>query len=73
MIRYKNILFGVLFLTAAILLELFWFSTGAESLGFFTLIFTLISSGFLVRSICTDYQTSNQKLRKFFTITGLEN
>ena len=73
MIIYKNILFGALFLAAAILLELFWISTGAVSLGVFTLIVALIASGALARSIRLDYEAHNKRLRKFLTVTGLEN
>ena len=73
MIIYKNILFGALFLATAILLEFFWLSTGAVSLGVFTLIIALIASGTLARSIRIGYQTNSKRLRKFFTVTGLEN
>ena len=73
MIIYKNILFGALLLAAAILLEFFWISTGAVSLGVFTLIIALIASGALARSIRIGYETNRQRLRKFFTVTGLEN
>lgn len=73
MIIYRNILFGVLFLAAAILLEFFWISTGAASLGVFTLIVALIASGALARSIRIDYESGSKRLRKFFTVTGLEN
>ena len=73
MIIYKNIIFGALFLSAAILLEFFWISTGTASLGVFTLIVALIASGALARSIRIGYETNNKRLRKFFTVTGLEN
>ena len=73
MIIYKNILFGALLLAAAILLEFFWISTGAVSLGVFALIIALIASGALARSIRIGYETNSQRLRKFFTVTGLEN
>ena len=73
MIIYKNIILGALFLSAAILLEFFWISTGAVSLGVFTLIVALIASGALAQSIRIGYETNNKRLRKFFTVTGLEN
>ena len=73
MIIYKNILFGALLLATAILLEFFWISTGAVSLGVFTLLIALIASGTLARSIRIGYGTNSKRLRKFFTVTGLEN
>ena len=65
MIIYKNILFAVLFLAAAIILEFFWFSTGAASLGVFTLIVALIASGALARSIRTGYEANSKVYGRF--------
>ena len=54
-------------------LSSFGISTGAASLGVFTLIVALIASGALARSIRIDYESGSKRLRKFLVVTGLEN
>ena len=68
-----NLILGTLLIALAILLEVFWFQTGAAVLGAFTFILALSASGAFARAIRLDYETSDRKLRKFLTVVGLEN
>ena len=72
MIIIKNVIIGVLLTAAAILLEMFWISTGSVILAILSLVIALTASGVLARSLQSDYETQNMILKKFFTIVGLE-
>ena len=63
---------GAAMIAVAVLMEVFWINTGAVALGVFSLIAALAASGALARSVRLDYASSDVRLRKFFTVTGLE-
>ena len=67
-----SFILGLVMIVFSILMEIFWINTGAEALGVFSLLAALTASGALARFIRLDYETSNKKLRKFLTVTGLE-
>ena len=64
---------GVAMIAVEVLMELFWISTGAMALGVFSLVAALTASGALARFIRLDYASSNDRLRKFLTVAGLES
>ena len=64
---------GVAMIAVKVLMELFWISTGAMALGVFSLVAALTASGALARFIRLDYASSNDRLRKFLTVAGLES
>ena len=68
-----SFILGVVMIVVAVLMELFWISTGAMALGVFSLIAALTASGALARFIRLDYASSNDRLRKFLTVAGLES
>ncbi len=59
-------------LVTAVLMEVFWIQTGAETLGVFSLLAALVASGALAHSIRLDYASADAGLRRFLTVTGLE-
>ena len=63
---------GVAMIAVAVLMEVFWINTGAVALGMFSLIAALTASGALARFVRLDYASSDVRLRKFLTVTGLE-
>ena len=56
----------------AVLMEVFWINTGAEALGFFSLLAAITASGALARFIRLDYETSDVRFRKTLKVMGLE-
>ena len=68
-----SFILGVAMIAVAVLMELFRISTGAMALGVFSLIAALTASGALARFIRLDYASSNDRLRKFLTVAGLES
>ena len=67
-----SFILGMAMTVIAILMELFWFQTGADSLGVITLMAALTASCAFARFIRLDYASSNDRLRKFLTVVGLE-
>ena len=63
---------GAAMIAVTILMEVFWINTGAAALGILSLLAALTASGALARYIRLDYASSNIRLRKFLTVTGLE-
>ena len=63
---------GAAMIAVTILMEVFWINTGAAALGILSLLAALVASGALARYIRLDYASSNIRLRKFLTVTGLE-
>ena len=63
---------GAAMIAVAILTETFWFNTGATALGILSLLAALTASGALARYIRLDDASSDIRLRKFLTVTGLE-
>ena len=63
---------AVAMIAVTILMEVFWINTGATALGILSLLAAFTASGALARYIRLDYTSSNIRLRKFLTVTGLE-
>ena len=68
----KNAILGAAMIVVAILMEVFWIRTGSTALGVFSLAAAFIASGALARFIRSDYASSDVRLRRFLTVTGLE-
>ncbi len=68
-----SFILGVAMSAVAILMEIFWISTGAVVLGVFSLLAALAASCALARTIRLDYVSSDTGLRRFLTVTGLES
>ena len=68
----KNAILGAAMIAVAILMEVFWIRTDSAALGVFSLAAAFTASGALARLIRSDYASSNVRLRKFLTVTGLE-
>lgn len=67
-----SFILGVAMIAVAVLMEVFWLSTGSAALGVFSLSAALTASGALARYIRLDYESSDARLRRFLTVTGLE-
>lgn len=67
-----NFILGVAMIAIAVLMEIFWFQTGADALGVFSLIAALVASGALARFIRLDYETNDVRFRKTLKVMGLE-
>ena len=67
-----SLILGVAMIAMAVLMEVFWLSTGSAALGVFSLAAALTASGALARFIRLDYESSDARLRRFLTVTGLE-
>jgi len=67
-----NFILGVAMIAIAVLMEVFWFQTGADALGVFSLIAALAASGALARFIRLDYETTDVRFRKTLKVMGLE-
>ena len=65
-------IFGAAMIAVTILMEIFWINTEAAALGILSLLAALTASEALARFIRLDYASSNARLRKFLTVTGLE-
>ena len=68
----KNAILGAAMIVVAILMEVFWIRTDSTGLGVFSLAAAFIASGALARLIRFDYASSDVRLRRFLTVTGLE-
>ena len=68
----SSFILGLAMIVLAVLMEMFWISTGAEALGVFSLIAALVASGALARFIRMDYETSDIRFRKTLKVLGLE-
>lgn len=69
----SSFILGIAMIVVAILMEVFWIQTNASALGIFSVIAAMIASGALARFIRLDYKSSDQRIRKFLTVVGLEN
>jgi len=67
-----NFILGVAMIVIAVMMEIFWFQTGSDSLGVFSLIAALAASGALARFIRLDYETTDVRFRKTLKVMGLE-
>ena len=68
----SSFILGLAMIVLAVLMEVFWFDTGAEALGIFSLLAALAASGALARFIRLDYETTDVRFRKTLRVMGLE-
>ena len=68
----NNAVLGAAMIAVSVLMEVFWIRTESVALGVFSLAAAFIASGALARLIRFDYASSDIRLRKFLTVTGLE-